>query len=115
VGSLTQEIYLEPIGTEMVFATRACCELHGRSDFVTIDDLGNLAVPLPAARLHYTVESEPEVGDPRRANLSDARQAGRSPLAARFTQLPPIPPRVAALAREVTAGQHRSHWTRPGG
>jgi len=101
---LTQEIYLEPIGTEMIFAAPRVLRLHGRSDFVTIDDLGNLLVPLPAARLHYTVESEPEIGDPRRANLPDARQPVDPGWRARFTQLPPIPPRIAALAREVTAG-----------
>ena len=56
---LTQEVYLEPIGTEMVFAAPRVLRLQGRSDFVTIDDMGNLLVPLPAARLHYTVESEP--------------------------------------------------------
>lgn len=101
---LTQEIYLEPIGTEMIFAAPRVLRLHGRSDFVTIDDLGNLLVPLPAARLHYTIESEPEAADPRRANVSDARQPMDPRWHARFTQLPPIPPRIAALAREVTAG-----------
>jgi transglutaminase-like putative cysteine protease len=101
---LTQEVYLEPIGTEMVFATPRVLRLQGRSDFVTIDDLGNLLVPVPAARLHYTVESEPEVGDPRRANLADARQPVDPRWHARFTQLPPIPSRITELAREVTAG-----------
>ena len=101
---LTQEVYLEPLGTEMVFATPRVLRLQGRSDFITIDDLGNLLVPVPAARLHYTVESEPEVGDPRRANLADARQPVDPRWHARFTQLPPIPARIAALAREVTAG-----------
>jgi len=101
---LTQEIYLEPIGSEMVFAAPRVLRLHGRSDFVTVDDLGNLLVPLPAARLHYTVESEPEVGDPRRANLADARQPADPRWHARFTQLPPIPRRIATLAREVTTG-----------
>ena len=88
----------------MVFAAPRVLRLHGRSDFVTVDDLGNLLVPLPAARLHYTVESEPEVGDPRRANLADARQPADPRWHARFTQLPPIPRRIATLAREVTTG-----------
>ena len=88
----------------MVFATPRVLRLQGRSDFVTVDDLGNIAVPLPAARLHYTVESEPEIGDPRRADVADARQPADPRWQARYTQLPPVSPRIAALAREVTAG-----------
>ncbi|HTO10470.1 MAG TPA: DUF3488 and transglutaminase-like domain-containing protein [Candidatus Binatia bacterium] len=101
---LTQEIYLEPIGSEMVFGAPRVLRLFGRSDFVTLDDLGNIAVPLPAARLNYTVESEPEAADPRRANVPEARQPPEPRWLARYTQLPEIAPRVADLAREITAG-----------
>lgn len=101
---LSQEIYLEPIGTEMVFGAPRVIRLHGRSDFVTIDDLGNIAVPVPSARLNYTVESEPEVGDPRQANVADARLPPDPRWLARYTQLPEIAPRIVDLAREITAG-----------
>jgi protein-glutamine gamma-glutamyltransferase len=101
---LTQEIYLEPIGSEMVFGAPRVLRLLGRSEFVTLDDLGNIAVPLPSARLDYTVESEPEPADPRRANLPEARQPLEPRWLARYTQLPAIAPRVAELAREITAG-----------
>jgi transglutaminase-like putative cysteine protease len=101
---LTQEIYLEPLGTDMIFGAPRVLRLLGRSDFVTVDDLGNIAVPVPAARLHYTVESEPEVDDPRRADVADARQPRDPRWQARYTQLPPVSERLAALAREVTAG-----------
>src|SRR4030095_7221210 len=75
-----------------------------RSDFITIDDLGNVGVPLATARLQYTVESEPELGDPRRANIADARQPHDPRWQGRYTQLPAVSPRIHALAREVTAG-----------
>ena len=101
---LTQEIYLEPIGSEMIFGAPRVLRLFGRSDFVTLDDLGNIAVPLPAARLNYTVESEPEPGDPRRAGVPEARQPLEPRWLARYTQLPEVAPRVVDLAREITAG-----------
>ena len=101
---LTQEIYLEPIGSEMIFGAPRVLRVHGRSDFITIDDLGNIAVPVPSARLNYTVESEPEADDPREADVADARVAPEARWLARYTQLPPQAPRVVELAREVTAG-----------
>jgi transglutaminase-like putative cysteine protease len=101
---LTQEIYLEPLGTDMIFGAPRVLRMLGRSDLVTVDDLGNIAVPVPAARLHYTVESEPEVDDPRQADVADARQPRDPRWQARYTQLPPVSERLAALAREVTAG-----------
>jgi transglutaminase-like putative cysteine protease len=101
---LTQEIFLEPLGTDMIFGAPRVLRLLGRSDFVTVDDLGNIAVPVAPARLHYTVESEPEVGDPRHADVADARLPRDPRWLVRYTQLPPVSPRLAALAREVTAG-----------
>jgi transglutaminase-like putative cysteine protease len=106
---LTQEIYLEPIGSEMIFGAARVLRLHGRSDFVTLDDLGNIAVPVPAARLNYTVESEPEPGDPGRADVADARVPPDPRWLRRYTQLPEMAPRVADLAREITAGS-AGHW-----
>ena len=101
---LTQEIYLEPIESQMIFGAPRLLQLDTRSDFVTIDDLGNVAVPLATARAHYTVESEPETGDPRRADVADARLPHDPRWQARYTQLPAVSPRIRALAREVTAG-----------
>jgi transglutaminase-like putative cysteine protease len=101
---LTQEIYLEPIGSEMVFGAPRVLRWFGRSDFVTLDDLGNIAVAAPAARLNYIVESEPEPTDPRAAEVPEARQPLEPRWLARYTQLPALAPRVVDLAREVTAG-----------
>jgi len=101
---LTQEIRLEPMETQMIFGAPRLLRLQTRSDFITIDDLGNVAVPLATARLQYTVDSEPEIGDPRRADIADARQPPDPRWQARYTQLPRVSPRIRALAHEVTAG-----------
>jgi transglutaminase-like putative cysteine protease len=101
---LTQEIHLEPLDSQMVFGAPRVVRLQGRSDLVTIDDLGNVAVPAASARLHYTVESELESGDPRRADIADTRVPQDPRWQARYTQLPSVSPRITALAREVTAG-----------
>jgi transglutaminase-like putative cysteine protease len=100
---LTQEVYLEPIGTEMIFGVPRILRVQGRADHVTLDDLGNIAVLLPAARLQYTVESEPEPVR-RRAGAGESPTMSDPRWHARYTQLPAVSPRVLALAREVTAG-----------
>ena len=100
---LTQEIELEPIDSQMIFGAPRLLSLQGQSDFLTLDDLGNVAVPAAAARLRYTVESEPELGDPRRSRLAGARLPPDPRWQARYTQLPPLSPRIAALARDITA------------
>ncbi len=101
---LTQEIDLEPLESHMIFGAPRVLSVQGRSDFLVVDDLGNVAVPSPAARLRYTVESQPELGRPRASGNADARLPDDPHWRARFTQLPRLSPRVVALAREVTAG-----------
>jgi protein-glutamine gamma-glutamyltransferase len=101
---LTQEVHLEPLDSMMIFGAPRVVRLQGRSDLVTIDDVGNIAVASPSARLHYTVESEPEIGDPRRLRIADTLMPHDPRWQARYTQLPPLPPRIPALARAVAAG-----------
>jgi transglutaminase-like putative cysteine protease len=101
---LTQEIYLEPISTDVIFAAPRVLRLHGRAEFAIVDDLGNIMVPASAARLNYTVESEPEPADPRRADVADARVPPDPRWLARYTQLPELAPRIVDLARDITAG-----------
>jgi protein-glutamine gamma-glutamyltransferase len=100
---LPQEIYLEPIGSDMVFGAPRLLRVEARSDFMTLDDLGNVSVPVPTARLRYMVDSEMEsdVDGPR---VGDAVMPADPRWRARYLQLPPLPARVRTLAREVTAG-----------
>lgn len=106
---LTQEIDLEPIDSPMIFGAPRMLSVQTRSDIAIVDDLGNVVVPSPAARLRYTVESEPEQGAPRAAGIAGARLPNDPSWRARYTQLPRLSPRIAALAREVTAGSAGSH------
>ena len=95
---LVQEIYLEPLGSDVIFATPRVLHLRVRGA-VQLDGMGGFMVPSPLARLSYTVYSELDEGTPRpwvrpSPPLDDATRA-------RYLQLPTLSPRVAALARDV--------------
>ena len=105
-----QDIYLDPIGTDIVFAAprvlRMDLDLRGG---VNMDDMGSLSVPNVSARLHYQVESELELPP---VSFTAERGAGAElPGAARnrYLQLPPLSPRIAQLAREVTTGSREPY------
>jgi transglutaminase-like putative cysteine protease len=94
----SQEIYLEPIGAEIVFGAPRVLRMALRSDTITVDGAGSVAVASAAARLRYVVESELEPSPPRRGRRrehlgEDDRE--------RYLQLPPLAPRVAALAKRA--------------
>ena len=97
-----QEIYLEPIGTDMIFGAPRMVSLQSRANMITLDDLGNVSVPVPTARLRYTVESELEARDPRTERLPDGGMPLSPAWRGRFLQLPEVAPRLRALARDVT-------------
>jgi len=103
---VTQEIYLEPIGTERIFAAPRLLKLGLATDAVRIDEMGSVSVTVPSARLRYIAHSELEPA---------TRQAGRDPVTPaasnvesldRYLRLPPTSPRVGDLARAVSAGSH---------
>ncbi len=108
---LVQEVFLEPIGTEIIFAAPRALRLETRAAEITLDDMGSIAVPSPAARLHYRVDSELETPPPPGALRGGTRRRTDEPGLARYLQLPPMGPRIAALAREVTAGSRDAHET----
>lgn len=91
---VTQEVFLEPIGTAAIFAAPRAVRLRMPGG-VLVDDMGAISVPTPQARLQYTVESEVDGGWPERLGRGDDE---------RYLQLPPLPPRIPALARQLTAG-----------
>jgi len=96
---ITQEIYLEPIGTEVLFAAPRLVAVTVSSGPVWVDALDGVTSPVPRARLHYRALSELELLARRPTGavrpLSDEERA-------RYLQLPLLSPRVRALAREVT-------------
>jgi transglutaminase-like putative cysteine protease len=99
-----QEIYLEPLGSDAVFAAPRAVRLEMRSPTLVVDDMGGLTASSPGARLHYVVDSEIDIpGRP----LGPGRRPSVAMTAAeraRYLQLPPLAPEIARLAREVTAG-----------
>ena len=99
-----QEIYLEPIGSDAVFAAPRAMRIELRSPSLVVDDMDGLTVSSPSARLHYVVDSE--IDTPGRP-LGISRRLWPTLSAedrARFVQLPPLAPEIERLAREVTAG-----------
>jgi transglutaminase-like putative cysteine protease len=100
---LTQEFFLEPIGTEVIFAAPRALRIEIRASEITLDDMGTVTVPSAAARLHYRVESELETPPPPSVRPT-VRPPADDPSVARYLQLPRLAPRIPALAREVARG-----------
>jgi len=101
---LKQDIYLDPIGTDVVFAVPRALRMDLHGGAMSVDDMGSVSVPAASARLHYQVESELE---PVPAPSTTVRGAGTEFVRAerdRYLQLPPVSPGIIRLAREVTAG-----------
>jgi transglutaminase-like putative cysteine protease len=96
---LTQEVFLEPIGTDVLFGAARMLRAEVRAESLAVDDMGTVLVPSSSARLQYIVYSEVD-------RDAGARRPGRverldEPAQARFLQLPPVSDRLRALAREV--------------
>jgi transglutaminase-like putative cysteine protease len=102
---LAYEIFLEPLGSEVIFTLPRVVAVQGR--FASLaEDSGNgliLAAP-PTARLRYSAVSQPERF--RQEELRRAARRGDYPLEIRevYLQLPEVSPRLRALARELAAG-----------
>ena len=101
---VTQEVFLEPIGTEVIFSAPRALRLETRAPEITVDDMGTVTIPSASARLHYRVESELEMPAPPSAGRREGRLPADEPSVARYLQLPALGPRISALARRVTAG-----------
>ena len=99
-----QEIYLDPIGTDVVFAAPRPVSIELRAAHLLLDDTGAVSVPSAAARLQYAVESELEPPVPPGTRVGSAGAALSAAERQRYLQLPPLAPVVPGLARAVTAG-----------
>ena len=99
-----QEIFLDPIGADAVFAAPHALRLEMRLGAVGLDDMGSISAPASSGRLQYSVESELELTPPRGLRDATWPPVKQPPGAARYLQLPALPDRIPALARAVTAG-----------
>jgi hypothetical protein len=99
-----QEIYLDQIGTDVVFAAPRALRLDLPAGAVIVDDMGTISVPAPGARLHYVVLSQLEA-PPSPGRLAPAASRPLDGTAQRrYLELPTLSPRIARLARDVTQG-----------
>ena len=101
-----QEVYLDPIGTEIIFAAPRALRMDLRAGAINVDDMGSVSVPAAAARLHYVVDSELELPPPPGTRVPAAGATFSAAERARYLQLPALSPGIPRLAREVTAGSH---------
>src|SRR5574341_365253 len=60
-----QEIFLDPIGADAVFAAPQALRMQMQVVAVGLDDTGSITTPVSSARLQYSVDSELEVTPPR--------------------------------------------------
>ncbi|HYB72933.1 MAG TPA: DUF3488 and transglutaminase-like domain-containing protein [Candidatus Sulfotelmatobacter sp.] len=100
---LRQEVDLEPVGSDVLFAAPGVLAVSGPMPSLQADETGAVLLPQrPAARLHYAAYSQPPQGAAGRVGPAGATLPVA--LAEPYLQLPPLPARVGALARELAAG-----------
>lgn len=96
---ITQEIYLEPIGSEVLFVAPRLLGVTVSGGPVLADALDAVTSPVPQARFRYRVLSELDL--PVRRPTGPGRLLSEEERA-RYLQLPLVSARVRELAREVT-------------
>ena len=99
---LRQEIYLEALGTSVLFAAPRALSMTIKTDTLIVDGAAAIWAPPGLTSAQYTVQSEleppgPRRGPPFRVWLDPVERD-------RYLQLPSVAPRVAALGREIAAG-----------
>jgi transglutaminase-like putative cysteine protease len=98
---VTQEVFLEPIGTEVLFAAPRLLGVVLSAGPLWVDALEAVTAPVARARSHYRAVSELE-------SLAGRGGAGARELVPaerwRYLQLPSLSPRIPALARELARG-----------
>ncbi len=101
---LRQEVFLEAIGSEAVFAAARVLRLTMPASVVAVDDMGAVSVSSLGASLRYTVESELDGPIVQGSAITRPAPPLDLPQRERYLQLPTLAPSVPALARQVAAG-----------
>lgn len=96
-----QDIFLEPIGVEVLFGVPRMVALQVNLPAVYMDSQGSVgAAGPPPTRIRYAVISQPE-SPPSSATGERALPAN---IRAAYLQLPEVSPRIRALAQEIVGG-----------
>lgn len=103
VPVLKQEIYLEPIGADALFAAPKAVGVAGDFPSLLFDSSGALALPAPPlSRIRYLAFSQLE-GPPPPQLLTPNPQPP-TPNLSPYLQLPELSPRIRALASSIAEG-----------
>jgi transglutaminase-like putative cysteine protease len=98
-----QEIQLEPIGTDVLFAAPRLIQMLGDFPRLFTDARDTVSLPSPPSnRMTYLALSELETADS--SALSGAEGTYPDAIRETYLQLPPLVPRVRALAEELARG-----------
>ncbi len=109
---LRQEVFLEPIASEVVFAAPRVLRLTMATSAVAVDDMGAVSASSSGARLRYTVESEMEGPTVRGAGVRRPAPSLDAAQLERYLQLPVLAPAIPALARQVAGSEPGSRGDR---
>ncbi|HSB71178.1 MAG TPA: DUF3488 and transglutaminase-like domain-containing protein [Candidatus Methylomirabilis sp.] len=105
VPILNTEIFLEPIGSEVVFGVPRVVAIQGALEDLALDAGDGLSLPAPpGSRIRYVAVSQPEPS--AGAGFRRPARPGDYPPDIRDTylQLPELSPRLRALAQGLSAG-----------
>jgi protein-glutamine gamma-glutamyltransferase len=102
---LSYEVFLEPIGTEILFGLPRVTAIQGRIPGLAVNAGDGLVLPTPpAGRLRYLAVSQPE-----RVRAEWLRRRSRAVdypprIREAYLQLPPSSPRLRTLAQDLAGG-----------
>ncbi len=97
-------VYLEPIGTSALFALPVPFQVLVQSELLRVDEAGSIMLPrVPGATLAYTAQSFIKDPDPERLR-NEGTEYDDDVRAHYLGVYSSMDPRVADLAREITAG-----------
>jgi protein-glutamine gamma-glutamyltransferase len=95
-------VLMEPIGTNVFFLAPWVREVHGDYHTVTVDS-GAAVYDLDAQRAITNYEAESDIATPSREDLRSATSNYPEPVVPRYLRVPPLDPRIAPLAAQITA------------
>lgn len=100
---LRYRIVMEPIGTNVIFLAPVPVELGGQFREISIDENGSIG-NIDHRRMTESYEAVSQIPQPSLATLRSASGHYPRDITMLYLQLPPLDPRVAELAQQVTAG-----------